>query len=744
VDENPMADYASLINLTVPLDRNGFKRLARLACLDLYRVEWRRSYLAADGMRMLCRYRSPDAETIRLILRQQGTPGAPVWPAQSRGANDDAPLLHDDGCTVLVFDLGNGIGREEIASTVHSIDRALEAADLVIRRTFIPLHGGRLACIVDGAQEGRASEAFRAVSPAPTEIWCAVELDPRPTELFLSEPRAEALESSTTTGPVPSSITRSAAAGNAPESFDAVIIGAGLSGICMLERLKRMGLRVRAYEHARGVGGVWYWNRYPGARVDSESYSYGFSFSETLVREWDWHELFAPQAEIARYLNHAVDRLDLRRDIHFETRVTHATFDETQMHWSISTDKGEHVTAPYLIAAAGTLSAPQMPDYPGTDSFAGESHHTARWPEGVELRGKRVGVIGTGATGVQVIQTIAGEVDHLTVFQRTPTYCMPQRNRHLTDAEREQIRHDWSDILRVCRESYGGFTHTFDPRPGLALSVEEREAQFEALWQQPGFSFWLGNFGDLMMNDEVNAHACDFLRRKIRERVHDPETARKLLPTHPLGAKRVPLENGYYEAYNRPNVRLVDLRETPIERITAAGVRTQDEEHPLDVIVYATGFDAGTGALVRIDIRGERGLTLAEKWREGPETYLGLLVNGFPNFFMVNGPQNAAAFCNASRCVEQNVDWIAACIETMRSRRLRRIVPTAAAEAEWTRHVEDTAEASVLAQMKESWFYGANTPGKPRRITIYAGGAREYREHCEEAARAGYPGLQMS
>jgi cation diffusion facilitator CzcD-associated flavoprotein CzcO len=740
-----LTDYASLLTLAPPLDRNGFRRMTRLACLDLYRVEWRRSYLAKDGSRMLCWYRSPDAETIRLILRQQGTPGAPVWGAEVRGPGDDPSLGPDRDCTVLVFDPESAVGREGIVSTLQSVRLALDAAELTLRLAFSSPSGNRLACIVDGANESRVAECLRAASISPTELWRAIELDPRPTELFASETQCEPAQSLATSQVATRSSPRSSRTPEAAEPFDAVIIGAGLSGICMLERLERMGLRVRVYEHASGVGGVWYWNRYPGARVDSESYTYGFSFSEALLREWDWHELFAPQPEIARYVNHVVDRLDLRRHIRFETRVTRATFDERRARWSIGTDTGEEVTARYLLAAAGTLSAPQMPDYPGVNTFAGQSHHTARWPaHGVNLRGKRVGVIGTGATGVQVIQTIAADVGELKVFQRTPTYCMPQRNRALGEADREQIRAEWQEILGACRESFGGFIHVFDPRPGLALSVEEREAQFQALWQKPGFAFWLANFGDLMMNDEVNAHACEFVRRKIRERVRDQEVARKLLPTHPLGAKRVPLENGYYEAYNRPNVRLVDLRETPIQQITPTGIRTTTEEHLLDVIVYATGFDAGTGTLLQIDIRGENGLTLAEKWREGPLTYLGLLVSGFPNFFMVNGPQNAAAFCNAGRCIEQNVDWIARCIETMRSRSLSRIVPTRAAEAEWTRHVDDTAEASILAQMKDSWFYGANTPGKPRRVTIYAGGAREYREHCEEAARAGYPGLWMS
>jgi len=737
-----VADYATLVPLIPPVDQDGMRRLVRLACLDLYRIEWRRSYLAADGTQMLCWYRSPDAETVRLILRQQGTPGASVWPIESIGPADER-LDETRDRLALEFDLESARGHDEPAAVSHAVARALETAGAAFARLFRPVRGARLFCIIDAEAETRVIACLRAAGRAPTAAWRCVELDPRPAGLFGSVP-AHAAEPSAARPTAGQRPPEDAAARNALESFDAVIIGAGVSGICMLERLTRMGLNARLLEQASDVGGVWYWNRYPGARVDSESYTYGFSFSDELVREWDWQELFAPRQEIARYLEHVVDRFDLRRHMRFDTRVTHASFDSQRGRWLVDTDAGGRISAQFLIGAAGTLSAPQWPQYPGIETFAGPSHHTARWPaDGVDLTGKRVGVIGTGATGVQVIQTIASEVGQLSVFQRTPTYCIPQRNRPLTADERDQIRRDWNGILARCRESFGGFIHAFDPRPGLAMSPEDREAKFEELWQKPGFAFWLGNFGDLMMNPEVNAHACEFLRRKIRDRVHDPEVARRLLPSHPLGTKRVPLENGYYETYNRSNVRLVDLRETPIERITPRGVRTSEREHPLDVIVYATGFDAGTGALLRIDIRGEGGLTLADKWRHGPETYLGLLVGGFPNFFMVSGPHNAAAFCNAGRCTEQNVDWIARCLERMRDAGLTRVVPTSAAEDEWTRHVCDTAEASVLAEMRESWFFGANTPGKPRRVTIYAGGAREYREHCEAAARAGYPGLEM-
>ena len=735
-----MPDFISLAALTLPLDRDGVWRLARLACLDLYDLDWRRSYLATDGRRMLCWYRAADAETVRLVLRQQGLAATEVWPAVLTSAAETERDSGSGARIVAEFVFETRLGAGELASLREAVAAAASAGGHSPGATFASRDGSRLMCLVEGEDKDAVAACLRTAGLTPSAVWSCVELDPLPPKLFHSA--APSASTASLDEPVESEGGRVAAA---EQAIDAVIIGAGLSGIGMLERLLRLGLSVRVYEDGNDVGGVWHWNRYPGARVDSETYTYGFSFSDALLREWDWQELFAPQPEISRYLRHVVDSLGLRKHIRLGTRVDAASYDASRAHWLVTTRSGERISARYVIAAVGTLSAPQMPAYPGIDAFAGESYHTARWPaRGVQLAGRRVGVVGTGASDVQVIQTIADEVDQLTVFQRTPTYCVPQRNRALTDDDRRQIRRDWNQILAACRGSYGGFIHTFDTRPGLALSAAGREAKFEALWQKPGFAFWLGNFGDLMMNEEVNAHACDFVRRKIRARVRDPAVASKLLPSHPFGTKRVPLENGYYEAYNRPNVRLVDLRETPIERITEAGVLTSREEYPLDVIVYATGFDAGTGTLMQIDIRGESGVALADKWRDGPKTYLGLLVSGFPNLFIVNGPHNAAAFCNAGRCIEQNVDWIARCIERMRGQGLTRVIPTAAAEDEWTRHVHDTAAATLLAHDTHSWIFGANTPGKPRRVTIYAAGAHEYRRHCEAVETAGYPGLRMS
>ena len=735
--EIAVSDYAAIVPLDPRLDGDGLRKLVRLACLDLYRVSWRRAFLATDGARVLCWYVAPDAEAVRFVLRQQGV-HAVVWPCEVQGPSDTGPA--QSGRELIVVEVARepALDAAAMASRHEATVATLGAAGHRVVRTFATRAGGPLLCLVEASDAVAVRVCLTGAGLAPGNVWGCTALEPEATPLFgATDGNAPAA-----TAPPHPRVDRTAP--DASAEVDAVIIGAGLSGICALKRLLDMGLRVRLYEAGRDVGGVWHFNRYPGARVDSESYTYGFSFSAEILAEWRWQELFAGQPEVAGYLRFVVDRLDLRRHMRLSTRVASARRDAIAGCWTVETDQGERVTARYLVAATGVLSATQLPDIPGRDDFAGESYHTARWPEaGVELRDRRVGVIGTGASGVQVIQTIAADVRHLTVFQRTPTYCIPQRNRALTDADRDAIARDWASILATCQNSYSGFVHDFDPRPGLAASAADREAKFAALWEKPGFAFWFANFGDLMMNAEVNAHASDFLRRKIRERVRDPEVARTLMPDHPFGSKRVPLENRYYEVFNRTNVRLVDLRATPLVALTRDGIRTTREEHPLDVLIYATGFDAGTGALTRIDIRGDGGLSLAAKWRGGPSTYLGMLVSGFPNLFLVNGPQNAAALCNAGRCIEQNVDWIARCIDHLRTRGLTRVSPTAEAEAEWTRHVEEVAEATVLRVNKDSWFFGANTPGKARRASIYAAGAREFREQCDAAARAGYPGCTM-
>ena len=529
------------------------------------------------------------------------------------------------------------------------------------------------------------------------------------------------------------------------EQFDAIIIGAGIAGLYQLYRLRELGLSVRVYESGTGVGGTWYWNRYPGARFDSESYSYGYSFSEELLQEWDWSEHFAPQPETERYLNYVADKFDLRRDIRFSTRVTAATYDEATACWQVQTDDGQRARARFLITAIGVLSAPYIPDFAGRDSFEGESFHTAQWPkEGRDFSGKRVAVIGTGATAVQLITEVAKQVGQLTVFQRTANYCAPLHNGPIDPHTQQQIKNSYPEIFQKCRASFGGFIHDFDTRSALELSEEDRLARYEELWAQPGFGKWLGNFGDIMTDLEANATFSEFVRNKIRERVKDPAVAEKLVPTdHPFGTKRVPLESGYYEAYNRDNVALVDLHETPIERITPKGIKTSATEYAFDTIIYATGFDAVTGAFDRIDIRGQHGHTLKDKWAEGPRTYLGLQSAGFPNLFTLVGPHNGATFCNIPRCIEQNVEWVTDCLRHMRAHNYRRIVATPEAEDVWTAHVNEVA-ADTLLLHTDSWFVGANIPGKKRTFLMYAGGSPAYREKCDEVAARGYTGFRLS
>ncbi len=738
-----LSDFVSLVTLHRPLDAGEIDRLTRHSCLDIHRVQWLRCYLAKDSSRMLCWYRAPDAESVRLVLRHQDLGSALVWPVRVAAGNG---LATPEPADLLVAEYHRGEPNPGGAAIDEDAAKhALEAAGLTLYQGFSAVTGQQEIGIVVGGDEFAVHESLQAAGSEAGKLWPCVMYDTRPARLF--EDLVSPADVPAATRPGMDSLgepRNGIAALSYTDELDALVIGAGVSGICMLQRLLAMGLRARACESAADVGGVWYWNRYPGARVDSETYTYGFSFSDDLLRDWDWRELFAPRDEIYHYLRHVVKRCELGNHIDLNTRLESAVFDEKTGRWLVDTSTGIRHSVRYLIAATGSLSTPQMPDFPGIEDFAGPSFHTARWPEsGVDLTGRRVGVVGTGASGVQVIQTIADQVGQLLVFQRTPNYCIPQRNRVLRDDDRCQIRDSWKDILAACNSSYSGFIHSFDPRSGLAVTAREREEKFEELWQQPGFAFWFSNFADLMMNLEVNSHASEFVRRKIRERVLDPEVADKLLPDHPFGTKRVPLENGYYEVFNRDNVQLIDTRDTPVEQVTEAGIRTSKEEYPLDIIVYATGFDAGTGALNRINLRGRNNRLLADKWRPGPKTFLGLLVNEFPNLFIVNGPQNAAALCNAVRCVEQNVDWIARCIGHMRQRNLTFIEPVAAAEDEWTAHVNDAAEGSVLGQMKESWFFGANTPGKARQATIYAPGARAYREHCEEIAKAGYLGCTM-
>jgi len=530
------------------------------------------------------------------------------------------------------------------------------------------------------------------------------------------------------------------------DRYDALIIGAGIAGMYQLYRLRELGLSVRVFESGSDVGGTWYWNRYPGARFDSESYSYGYSFSEEILEEWEWSEHFAPQPETLRYLNFVADKFDLRKDIQFDSRVASATFDEAESSWEIESEDGRRARARFLITAVGPLSAPTLPNFEGMDEFRGESYHTARWPhEPVDFSGKRVGVIGTGATGVQVIQEVAKTAAHLTVFQRTPNWCAPLHNAPIDAKTQAEIKSSYPEIFRKCRESHGGFLHSPDPRSALEVDAEEREAFWEKRYAEPGFGIWMGNFVDILTNQDANDLMSEFMRRKIRERVKDPEIAEKLTPkNHGFGTRRVPLETGYYEVYNQDNVRLVDVLEAPIQRITPKGVETRDAVYEVDILVYATGFDAITGAFDRIDIRGQGGRSLREKWADGPRTYLGLQTVGFPNLLTLVGPHNAATFCNIPRCIEQNVEWVTKLLSYMREGGFGHIEPRGEAEAEWTKHVYEIASLTLLSKA-ESWFTGVNQnlPDKKRTFLAYAGGSPAYGAKCDEVAARGYDGFLL-
>lgn len=524
------------------------------------------------------------------------------------------------------------------------------------------------------------------------------------------------------------------------EQYDAVIIGAGVSGLYQLYRLRELGLSVRLFDDASGVGGTWYWNRYPGCRFDSESETYGYSWSKELLQEWDWKEHFSGQPENERYLNYVADKFNLRPNIQLNARVTSAIYDEKTSRWDIRLQSGQRVRAQFFITAVGVLTARYTPPFQGLDSFKGESYHTSRWPkEKVDFTGKRVACIGTGATAVQLIPHVAKECGHLTVFQRTANYCAPLRNGLVSPETQAQWKATYEEIHKKCRQTVTGFTHDFDQRKAMEVSKEERLAQYEKLWAQPGFSKWLANFRDIMTSREANEDFAEFVRNKIRARVKDPVVAERLVPKdHPFGSKRIPLETDYYEAYNRDNVSLVDLKETPIEGIIPKGIKTSDKEYEFDVIIYATGFDAFTGAITQIDIRGEGGLTIKDKWAEGPKTNLGLQIAGFPNLFLAI----STAFGNYPVCAEMIVEWIADCISYVRKQGYKSIAPTPQAEEAWVEHAAKLAEGSLFAA-GNSWFVGANIPGKKRVFLLYANTVPAYRKRCAEAAAKGYEGFHL-
>ena len=529
-------------------------------------------------------------------------------------------------------------------------------------------------------------------------------------------------------------------------SFDALIIGAGFSGLYQLHCLRdRLGLSALVLEAGGGVGGTWYWNRYPGARCDSESHSYCYSFSEELTREWEWSERYPGPPEILRYLNHVADRFDLKRDIRFNTRVKSAHYDETANLWRVSTEAGERLTAQFLITAVGCLSSANIPDIPGLDTFEGRWYHTGQWPhEGVDFSGKRVGMIGTGSTGIQAAPVIAETAAHLTVFQRTANYSVPARNGPLTPEFKRYAKENAAEIRRVMHASVNGHPWLIDDRLAVKTPPQERQALYEAAWKTGGLRFRAA-FRDLLVDKAANDTAATFIRGKIREIVKDPATAAKLSDfDHPYASKRPPIDTDYFETFNRDNVELVDVRAAPIEEITPRGIRTRDAEYPLDIIVFATGFDGMTGSLLRIDIRGRDGLSLAKAWAAGPRNYLGLQVAGFPNLFTVTGPGSPSVLCNMPVCIEQHVEWITDCIAHMRNHGLRRIEPSAEAVDYWVAQVNAAAEATLLPQAKHSWYLGANIPGKPRVFMPYAGGMAHYRKICAEVAAKNYEGFRLT
>jgi cation diffusion facilitator CzcD-associated flavoprotein CzcO len=529
----------------------------------------------------------------------------------------------------------------------------------------------------------------------------------------------------------------------APRSeFDAVVVGAGFAGVYMLYRLRELGLSARVFEAGSGVGGTWYWNRYPGARCDVESLEYSYQFSHELQQDWEWSERYATQPEILGYINHVADRFDLRSDIQFDTRVLAATFDEAAGRWAIETDRGA-VAARFLIMATGCLSATNTPGFKGLDRFKGAHYHTGGWPhEGVDFTGQRVGVIGTGSSAIQSIPLIAEEASHLFVFQRTPNYSIPAHNEPLDPARQREVKARYASFREANGQMRFGFGSDFPANDDLAAEAtpEERLAIYEARWEHGGFSF-LGAFGDLIFDQEANESAAEFVRNKIRDVVRDPAVAETLAPRQVFGCKRLCVDTGYYQTFNRPNVTLVDVSECPIEEITEHGVRTGGEEYEVDSIVFATGFDAMTGSLLKVDIRGRGGETLRHKWAEGPRTYLGLGTAGFPNLFTITGPGSPSVLSNMLPSIEQHVNWIADCIVYLREQGLDRIEVSKDAEDAWVGHVNEVAGETLFSNCN-SWYLGANIPGKPRVFMPYLG-FPEYVEKCKEVVANRYEGFVL-
>ena len=526
--------------------------------------------------------------------------------------------------------------------------------------------------------------------------------------------------------------------------YDAVVVGAGISGLYAVHTLRQRGMTVLGIESAAGVGGTWYHNRYPGARCDVESIDYSYSFDEDLQQEWTWSERFATQPELLAYLEHVAERHDLARSFEFLTRVTAAEFDETTGRWTVQTDTGKTVTARFCIMATGVLSAANRPEIPGRDTFAGESYHTGEWPhERVDFTGKRVAVIGTGSSGIQSIPVIAETAEHVVVYQRSPNYSIPAGNRPLTPEQIAEVKASYPERRRKARLSGGGTPFTPYPKGAMEVDDDERQRIFDEWWQRGGYLFAKA-FPDQTVNMASNDAAREYVETRIRQMVEDPQIADDLIPTdHPIGTKRIVTDSGYFTTFNRDNVTLVNLRRTPIEEITETGIRTSDGERDLDMIVFATGFDAMTGALSRIDIRGRGGRELREAWSAGPRTHLGLMVDGFPNMFIMVGPGSPSVLANMVLGAEQQMDWIAACLDHLREQGATAIEPTPDAVDEWVAECNAKA-AGTLFPSANSWYMGANIPGKPRVFMPYIGGFAAYGQILDEVAADGYRGMVIT
>ncbi|RSU61350.1 flavin-containing monooxygenase [Sphingobium yanoikuyae] len=536
--------------------------------------------------------------------------------------------------------------------------------------------------------------------------------------------------------------------------YDAVVIGGGVTGIYQAYLLDQAGMHVLGIETAPDVGGTWYWNRYPGCRLDTESYAYGYFALKGILPEWEWSERFASQPEMLRYMNAAADKMDVRRLYKFSTNVVSARFDATNNIWKLRLDDGEDVACRYLISATGPLSATKMPDYKGIESFRGEAFHSSRWPTdadgkpvNVDFSGKKVGVIGTGATGVQIIPIAAETAKDLFVFQRTPNWCTPLGNSPLSKEDMDLIRKRYPTILEYVKTTPTAFPYHRDTRKASEVSAEERTEFFEELYDQPGYGIWLSGFRDLLLSKESNKFLADFVAGKIRHRVRNQEIAEKLIPTdHPFGAKRVPMETNYYETYNKDNVHLVDIKIDPISEFVPEGIRTIDKLHELDVVIFATGFDGVTGSLDRIDIRGRDDRKLIDAWADGPSTYLGLQARGFPNFFTLVGPHNGSAFCNVGVCGALQAEWVTRMLIYMRDRGLTCSEPDQVAEDRWTQAVYADFARTLMADTNAWWIKVTHKPDGSvvRRTLVYVGGGPDYRRRCEEVAYNDYEGFQLA